>query len=88
MTVNLGDHDHFSSSETDNLQLMISLIKVHPLYNMWTMDYDVALIRPISSINYAFNIRPVCIPPPELNLDGLLVIAQGWGRIAEGIMLL
>lgn len=60
---------------------------VHPRYNFYTYEHDLALLHLDSPILLDRHIRPICLPPDsatEEALVGVNATATGWGRLSEG----
>ncbi|XP_004874812.1 serine protease 38 [Heterocephalus glaber] len=59
----------------------MSRVILHPAYQMWhPLGGDAALVQLQSRIEFSDAVRPVCLPPPTLQLDGSEVCwATGWG---------
>lgn len=62
----LGEHDYDTDSETTSLRMDVAKIVQHSKYNSQTTDYDFALLKMSSKVNFADypNIRPACLPAP------------------------
>ena len=57
---------------------------VHPKYNFFTYEYDLALVRLDSPLNFAPHIAPICLPASDDLLIGENATVTGWGRLSEG----
>lgn len=57
---------------------------VHPKYNFFTYEYDLALVRLESSLAFAPHISPICLPATDDLLIGENATVTGWGRLSEG----
>uniref|UniRef100_A0A1A9W5D1 Phenoloxidase-activating factor 2 n=1 Tax=Glossina brevipalpis TaxID=37001 RepID=A0A1A9W5D1_9MUSC len=53
---------------------------VHEKYRIGTLYNDVALLILEEPFRWEENIRPICLPPPNTNFDGLRCLATGWGK--------
>ena len=62
--VGLGEHDFMDGTESKTVVAGVSVIMMNPSFNVNTMDYDFALLKMTSKIDWAANphIRPVCMP--------------------------
>ncbi|KAL1244987.1 Plasminogen [Trichinella spiralis] len=72
----------FLRYENQALAIQSSEVHVHPLYNMKTMEYDVALIKLRRKIPFSNKVLPVCLPSfrnyyPPVNATAFVT---GWGR--------
>jgi Trypsin. len=57
---------------------------VHPKYNFFTYEYDLALVRLDSPLTFAPHIAPICLPASDDLLIGENATVTGWGRLSEG----
>jgi len=57
---------------------------VHPKYNFFTYEYDLALVRLDSPLSFAPHIAPICLPASNDLLIGENATVTGWGRLSEG----
>lgn len=57
---------------------------VHPKYNFFTYEYDLALVRLESALIFAPHISPICLPATDDLLIGENATVTGWGRLSEG----
>ncbi|XP_046640163.1 serine proteinase stubble-like isoform X2 [Daphnia pulicaria] len=57
---------------------------VHPKYNFFTYEYDLALVRLEEPITFQPNIAPICLPAMDESLIGQNGTVTGWGRLSEG----
>nr|KAF6402744.1 transmembrane serine protease 9 [Rousettus aegyptiacus] len=63
----------------------VARIHKHPFYNLYTLDYDVALLELAVPVRRSRLVRPICLPdvaprPP----DGARCVITGWGSVREG----
>ncbi|XP_020864530.1 transmembrane protease serine 9 isoform X2 [Phascolarctos cinereus] len=57
----------------------------HPFYNVYTLDYDVALLELSAPVKYTSVIKPICLPEhSHLFTEGTKCFITGWGSIREG----
>ncbi|RXM36239.1 Ovochymase-2 [Acipenser ruthenus] len=57
----------------------------HPSYNLYTEDYDLALVK-VSDLIFNDHVRPVCLPSVSSPVEPSSVcVGSGWGVINEGI---
>ncbi|XP_015276328.1 PREDICTED: transmembrane protease serine 9 [Gekko japonicus] len=57
----------------------------HPFYNVYTLDYDVALLELAFPLRYTSTIRPICIPDSShVFSEGVRCFITGWGSTKEG----
>lgn len=61
----------------------ISKITIHPKYNRFTYDNDIALLYLSAPIQFNDEIRPVCLPKPEQDFHGKIGYITGWGTVYE-----
>ncbi|KAL9930760.1 LOW QUALITY PROTEIN: phenoloxidase-activating factor 2-like [Glossina fuscipes fuscipes] len=57
---------------------------VHEKYSRGTLYNDAALLILEEPYRWEENIRPVCLPEPNTNFDGLRCFATGWGKDTFG----
>lgn len=57
---------------------------VHPQYNFYTYEYDLALVRLEQPLIFAPHIMPICLPATDDLLVGVNGTVTGWGRLSEG----
>ncbi|KAG8225175.1 hypothetical protein J437_LFUL006700, partial [Ladona fulva] len=60
---------------------------VHPRYNFFTYEYDLALVRlsePLPPPSAAPHVAPICLPGSDDLLVGENATVTGWGRLSEG----
>jgi len=82
----LGEYD-FSNAKEPHPYVERGVNKkiVHPKYNFFTYEYDLALVRLEEAIQFQPNIAPICLPAShDLNLVGMNATVTGWGRLSEG----
>ncbi|KAF7235921.1 Transmembrane protease serine 9 [Varanus komodoensis] len=66
----------------------IAQIRKHPFYNLYTLDYDVALLQLPSPLRYSSTIKPICLPDSShVFAEGRHCIITGWGSTKEGGLL-
>lgn len=57
---------------------------VHPKYNFFTYEYDLALVKLDAPLEFAPHISPICLPAHDDLLIGENATVTGWGRLSEG----
>ncbi|CAH0394977.1 unnamed protein product [Bemisia tabaci] len=57
---------------------------VHPKYNFFTYEYDLAMVRLDNPLEFAPHIIPICLPGSDDLLIGENATVTGWGRLSEG----
>ena len=57
---------------------------VHPLYNFFTYEYDLALVKLEQPLEFAPHVSPICLPETDSLLIGMNATVTGWGRLSEG----
>ena len=71
--INVGDHHLKKKSEAKNRRFRVKRLLIHKRYDESTTDFDIALIQVRGKIDFADNIRPVCLPKnPRRRLRGTL----------------
>ncbi|KAK5649734.1 hypothetical protein RI129_000763 [Pyrocoelia pectoralis] len=83
--IRVGEYD-FSSVQEDLPYVERGIAKkiVHPKYNFFTYEYDLALVRLDKSLEFAPHISPICLPASDDLLIGENATVTGWGRLSEG----
>ncbi|XP_074834435.1 transmembrane protease serine 9 [Carettochelys insculpta] len=72
-------------SGTDGRVEKIFHIHKHPFYNIYTLDYDVALLELATAVRFTSAIKPICLPDnSHLFRDGARCVITGWGATKEG----
>ncbi|KAI1290127.1 Plasma kallikrein [Halotydeus destructor] len=57
---------------------------VHPQYNFFTYENDLALVQLDEPLDFQPHISPICLPPDNIELVGRNATVTGWGRLSEG----
>nr|XP_029718824.1 serine proteinase stubble-like isoform X2 [Aedes albopictus] len=57
---------------------------VHPKYNFFTYEFDLALVKLEQPLVFAPHISPICLPATDDLLIGENATVTGWGRLSEG----
>ncbi|XP_044541280.1 transmembrane protease serine 9 [Gracilinanus agilis] len=77
-----------SLSGVDGKVEKVYRIYKHPFYNVYTLDYDVALLELSAPVRYTSVIKPICLPDhSHLFAEGTKCFITGWGSIREGGMM-
>nr|XP_040569289.1 serine proteinase stubble-like isoform X1 [Lepeophtheirus salmonis] len=83
--VRIGELDFESSSEPEgHVELKVIQKIVHPEYNYFTFENDLALIKMERRVEFQENILPICLPGNNDLLIGETGIVAGWGRLSNG----
>ncbi|NXN96832.1 TMPS9 protease, partial [Rhinopomastus cyanomelas] len=57
----------------------------HPFYNVYSLDYDVALLELASPVRLSAAVRPICLPDSShVFREGARCFITGWGSTKEG----
>ncbi|XP_076323081.1 uncharacterized protein LOC143231998 isoform X2 [Tachypleus tridentatus] len=82
--IRMGDHDFTNVMEPyPYVEREIRQIIVHPAYNFFTYENDLALVKLEEPIEYRPHIVPICLPPTDDFLVGKNASIIGWGRLIE-----
>ncbi|XP_028627471.1 transmembrane protease serine 9 isoform X1 [Grammomys surdaster] len=73
----------FLSSAEGQLERVARIYR-HPFYNIYTLDYDVALLELAGPVRRSRSVRPICLPGPARPPDGARCVITGWGSLREG----
>ncbi|XP_041879149.1 transmembrane protease serine 9 isoform X1 [Corvus kubaryi] len=72
-------------SGTDGKMEKIFRIYKHPFYNVYSLDYDVALLELSTPVTFSSTIRPICLPDnSHIFHEGTRCFITGWGSTKEG----
>ncbi|KAJ8686922.1 hypothetical protein QAD02_022716 [Eretmocerus hayati] len=83
--IRVGEYDFSSVQERlPYVEKGITKKVVHPKYNFFTFEYDLALVRLESPLKFAAHISPICLPASDELLIGENATVTGWGRLSEG----
>ncbi|XP_058800150.1 serine proteinase stubble-like isoform X2 [Phymastichus coffea] len=83
--IRVGEYDFSSVQERlPYVERGIAKKVVHPKYNFFTFEYDLALVRLETPLNFAPHISPICLPASDELLVGENATVTGWGRLSEG----
>ncbi|KAL5238777.1 hypothetical protein ACI65C_006187 [Semiaphis heraclei] len=81
----LGKYDFSVKDEPYGFLIRkLQTVVVHPKYNTYAMEYDLALLRFDKPVKFQPNILPVCIPEDNSNFEGLSAHITGWGTLYYG----
>ncbi|NWR76480.1 TMPS9 protease, partial [Centropus unirufus] len=57
----------------------------HPFYNIYSLDYDVALLELTVPVRFSSTIKPICVPDnSHVFHEGARCFITGWGSTKEG----
>lgn len=73
----------FLSSAEGQLERVARIYR-HPFYNIYTLDYDVALLELAGPVRRSRLVQPICLPGPARPPDGARCVITGWGSLREG----
>ncbi|XP_069923822.1 transmembrane protease serine 9 [Oryctolagus cuniculus] len=67
----------------------VARIYKHPFYNVYTLDYDAALLELAGPVRRSRLVRPICLPEPApapapRPPGGARCVITGWGSVREG----
>lgn len=83
--IRVGEYDFSSVQERlPYAERGVAKKVVHPKYNFFTYEYDLALVRLESPLTFAPHISPICLPATDDLLIGENATVTGWGRLSEG----
>ncbi len=81
----MGEYDFSNVLEVHPFQERpVSKKVVHPKYNFFTYEYDLALVKLEKPIDAAPHVVPICLPGSDDLLIGENATVTGWGRLSEG----
>lgn len=83
--IRVGEYDFSSLAEPYPFaERGVAKKVVHPKYNFFTYEYDLALVRLDNPLEFAPHIAPICLPASDDLLIGENATVTGWGRLSEG----
>lgn len=83
--IRVGEYDFNSNSEPyPYVEGTAKRKVVHPKYNLYTYENDLALVQLDQPLRFAPHVAPICLPPDEIELLGRNATVTGWGRLNEG----
>ncbi|XP_017776652.1 PREDICTED: transmembrane protease serine 9-like [Nicrophorus vespilloides] len=82
----LGDHDQTVTSDAPAKMRAVASIIRHRNFDGDSYNHDIALLKLRKPVEFAKNIRPICLPSLTKNFDpaGKTGTVVGWGRTSEG----
>lgn len=81
----MGEYDFSHIQEQlPYIERAVSKKVVHPKYNFFTYEYDLALVKLEQPLEFAPHISPICLPATDDLLIGENATVTGWGRLSEG----
>lgn len=81
----MGEYDFSTDHEPyPYVERAVARKIVHPKYNFFTYEYDLAMVRLETPVQYAPHIVPICLPGSDDLLIGENATVTGWGRLSEG----
>lgn len=83
--IRVGEYDFSHVQEQlPYIERGVSKKVVHPKYNFFTYEYDLALVKLEQPLEFAPHVSPICLPSTESLLIGMNATVTGWGRLSEG----
>jgi len=83
--IRVGEYDFSSTIEPyPHQERGVARKVVHPNYNFFTYEYDLALVRLDAPLEFAPHVLPICLPGSDDLLIGEPATVTGWGRLSEG----
>lgn len=81
LKVRMGEWDTQTTNEIlPHVDKNVKEIILHEQYNKGTLYNDVALLVLDEPVEWAENIRPICLPESQMNFDRARCVATGWGK--------
>ncbi|XP_061765388.1 uncharacterized protein LOC133558198 isoform X6 [Nerophis ophidion] len=86
-SVSLG-RQNLQGNNTNEVSRIVETIILHPNFDQFSFDNDIALLRLSSPVNFTAYIRPVCLAASNSNfINGTDSWVTGWGTVQEGVSL-
>lgn len=83
--IRVGEYDFSSVQEPlPFVEKAVAKKIVHPHYNFYTYEYDLALVKLETALEFQPHISPICLPGSDDLLIGENATVTGWGRLSEG----
>ncbi|XP_037955602.1 serine proteinase stubble [Teleopsis dalmanni] len=83
--IRVGEYDFSHVQEQlPYIERGVSKKVVHPKYNFFTYEYDLALVKLEQPLEFAPHVSPICLPQTDSLLIGMNATVTGWGRLSEG----
>ena len=86
--IRVGEYDFSTAAEPlPHQERGVERKVVHPRYNFFTYENDLALLHLDAPLQLQPHVRPICLPPDtatEEALVGVNATVTGWGRLSEG----
>nr|CAD7586310.1 unnamed protein product [Timema genevievae] len=83
--IRVGEYDFSSVQEPyPFVERSVGQKMVHPKYNFFTYEYDLALVKLEAPLEFQPHIAPICLPASDDLLIGENATVTGWGRLSEG----
>ncbi|KAK3919412.1 Serine proteinase stubble [Frankliniella fusca] len=83
--IRVGEYDFSSVQEPlPHVERAAARKVVHPRYNYFTYEFDLALVRMEAPLVFQPHIAPLCLPASDDLLIGENATVTGWGRLSEG----
>ena len=84
----LPDDDDDPQNWKNGMSLDIENVKVHPKFDPFTFEYDIAIITLKEHIWPSRDLFPICLPEPVVDgklsdYEGTEVAVTGWGCMEE-----
>uniref|UniRef100_A0A0A1WSH0 Serine proteinase stubble n=1 Tax=Zeugodacus cucurbitae TaxID=28588 RepID=A0A0A1WSH0_ZEUCU len=85
MRIRVGEYDFSHVQEQlPYIERGVAKKVVHPKYNFFTYEYDLALVKLEQPVEFAPHVSPICLPQTDSLLIGMNATVTGWGRLSEG----
>lgn len=84
LRVYIGDHNLDNATETNSVIRRVQRYISHPGFNLTSLANDIAVVQLDSPVAFQSNIQPICLPPPNLNLENQQLTVTGWGSTQAG----
>jgi len=78
ITIRLGEYD-FEAPSNSRRDFDVERIYMHERYNRKTYENDIALLKLKKATTFNNDIWPICLPPPNVKLEGKSAYVTGWG---------
>ncbi|RXG59469.1 Suppressor of tumorigenicity 14 protein-like, partial [Armadillidium vulgare] len=80
LELSIGDWDLATTEDGQNVEAQVKKITAHKDFNFFDLQNDIAVLELKNKVEFNDRIRPICIPPADLNIGDVPITITGWGR--------
>lgn len=84
ITAVVGEHDVTDSNDGQE-RISVSSKNEHPKWNSGVINnYDFSILTLSRDVTFRTDVKPVCLPSPSKNYEGITATVTGWGTLSFG----